>query len=331
MKKISIPLFLAILVLLSACSGGRDGETTPSTPSTTAPSEAVERRLRIHATPCEGPSTRIDSETLGDQFRIWEIDMGFVDGTKRPEDAEQYIHYSGLTDVLIEIGGEQRKLEDALRDGAITEEEIFCYARMDARAGFCEERCVSKHGLSNFTYHYPEFSLRIIYDIYETPDGKQHLISDLALYPPDTYNIGPYTYFFYKGTNQRLDREDWGLTLEVTEVQSTGATVTCTQSGGQQIGQLEILAFMIGSADSRGWRSLPTLGSPGEMPGCDQAVRMEGSFRFHLDWSEAYGEVPSGEYDIVFLVLDRFDETQVHPLMEDYTDYQSYELRILVP
>ena len=330
MKKIFIPLFLAILVLLSACGGGRDGETTPSTPSTT-PSEVVERRLRIHATPCEGPSTRIDSETLADQFRIWEIDMGFVDGTKRPEDAEQDIRYSGLTDVLIEIGGEQRKLEDALRDGAITEEEIFCYARMDASAGFCEERCVSRHGLSHFTYHYPECSLRIIYDIYETPDGKQHLISDLFLYPPDTHNMGPYTNFFYKGTNQRLDREDWGLTLEVTEVQATGATVTCTQSGGQQIGQLDISAFMIGSAESGEWLLLPTLDFSGEMPGCDQAVRMEGSFRFRLDWSEAYGELPSGEYDIVFLVHDRFDETQVHPLMEDYTDSQTYELHILVP
>ena len=45
------------------------------------------------------------------------------------------ICYYGLCDVSIQMDGETLKLEDAIRDGCITVEELTAYARIDAREG----------------------------------------------------------------------------------------------------------------------------------------------------------------------------------------------------
>ena len=68
--------------------------------------------------------------------------------------------YVGLTDVCVEAVQGKKALEMAIQDGDISVEEIFAYARLDARNGFCTEHKNSKHGLTHFIYVYPEYKYR---------------------------------------------------------------------------------------------------------------------------------------------------------------------------
>lgn len=55
-------------------------------------------------------------------------------------------------------------METALAQGKVSEEDILYFARQDARAGLCEMEAVSLRGVTNFYFHYPEYSLKIIHD-----------------------------------------------------------------------------------------------------------------------------------------------------------------------
>ena len=52
---------------------------------------------------------------------------------------DQGINYVGIKDLTIDIAGKSMSLESAISDGAITVEEIYAYAMIDARNGFCTE------------------------------------------------------------------------------------------------------------------------------------------------------------------------------------------------
>ena len=58
---------------------------------------------------------------------------------------------------------------------------------------------------------------------------------------------------------------------------------------------------------------------------------MEGAAEIQLDWADIYGELPSGEYEIWLYIQDIFDESQVHPLMQDYHDMQIYPVEFSIP
>ena len=62
--------------------------------------------------------------------------------------------YVGLTDVCIETSQGKKSLETGIQDGDISAEEIFAYARLDARNGFCTEHKNSKQGLTHLIYVY---------------------------------------------------------------------------------------------------------------------------------------------------------------------------------
>ena len=137
--------------------------------------------------------------------------------------------YVGLTDVCIETSQGKKPLETGIQDGDISVEEIFAYARLDARNGFCTEHKNSIHGLTHFIYVYPGYKLYAAYDLYETPDGKQHLVNELV-FAAKSSNLT----FSYED----LDQEDWGLTFEISQADAHSVTLTCTQKGGQQAGKL---------------------------------------------------------------------------------------------
>lgn len=236
------------------------------------------------------------------------------------------ITYYNVCDVNISIDKKRLTLEDAICQGLISIDEIFAYARIDARNGFCQESFNSINGLTHFTYRYPEFDLRIIYDVYETPDGQQHLINDFGIYEPFTHVFSTYTDEDNK-YNYALDREDWGLTFTVTHPSFTGISVHCRQSGGQQIGQLKISWYSIRNQNG----FVPNLEGTEKSPSLEQLVKMDGETAFTINWQDHYGELPSGNYQITFHVLDEFDESQVHPLMRDYHDWQYYILEFTIP
>lgn len=216
MKKLNgITFLLALLLLVQAIALPVCAEANQDA-----------RRLQISVTVDENAGfTTISSEQLDGAY---------------PDD----IIYDNVTNVCILVDGEEKPLEDAVREGDISVYEMVAYAQLDAQAGICQEKANSKNGLAYFTYRYPEYDLMTAHDIYETPDGKEHLIRFFGVlktgtkltmvYPDET---SPYRYM--------IDREDWGIDFQVKSVTPTGITLSCKQSGGQQLGELAIMDYVI--------------------------------------------------------------------------------------
>lgn len=315
----SIFLFLICITGICCCLLAKDNSTQ------TGSSQKVENKL---------PQFASEPVILDDRFlqitTITDMESGFT--TIKSEDLggsfQGDIVYLNLRDVNIDANGEQLKLEDALRDGIITAEEIFAYARLDARYGFCTETFESKHGLTHFTYCYPEFNLRLTYDVYETPDNQQHLINEIIFYSPTSQVSTNYT---DDKTGDAIDREDWGLTFEAVSATSTILTVECSHSGGQQIGNLLVDYYIIYRGNDyafvphrEGIDSTEDFLPKIIIPQNEVSV-------FAIDWTETYGMLDSGEYSIALFVHDEFDKTKIHPLMEDYYDTQRYWVEFSIP
>lgn len=305
--------FLTILscILLSGCT---QEDQTPVMTNSTAVTEAasyhtVEQRLKITVTAEEGLGfTTIKKEELGGNLTE---DLSYLD----------------LKDVCITVDGTVYPLENALRDGQITVEEIFAYARLDARNGFCGEKYETEHGLTHFTYCYPEFYLHLVYDVFISPDGSTHLISDIGLYQPGS-NI---SYFYVdEETGIPLTREDWGLTFEVVEATPTGIVLNCTHSTGQQIGELQAEYYWLSTENHES--SIPRLPNVNSTRQNEPLFTIEQNTQgqYSIDWSQYYGELPQGSYIMTLHINDIFNEDQIHPLMEDFSDRQSYDIHFTI-
>lgn len=305
-----ISLILAAVLLL--CAGcANEKSLAPATVSTTqTPTEPVSmEHLRL--------SVSFDDDADYVEYTSDELGGNF---------SEKLIYNFNITSVTIDIGGQSMPLNEALRDGFITEEEIFCDARLDAREGFCEETCESLNGLTNFTFAYPDYNLRLLYDIYESPNGEQRLISEMVIYEKKVILL-PCHLFVDEETGDIYDREDWGLNFEITEVSPTGMTIRCTHSGGQQIGQLEIVDYSL----SHDGKYLLLNDGFEFSPLTDHVIlKADDVTEFTFDWSEPYGQVSSGEYELVLWIKDIYDESQKHPLMRNFYDTQIYTVRFTV-
>lgn len=237
------------------------------------------------------------------------------------------LEYRDISNVTVEIDDAMIPLEEALRGGLISEIDIFSRVRQDAKDGFCSENCESYLGLNHFTYSYPECDIRIIYDILETPSGEQHLISQLIVFDPVESLLSTYVNFYDKQTGEMLTQEDWGLSFQITQVTNSGMTIQCTQSGGMQIGQLKATAYFLTTGDNSG---IPD-SAGGMMPPLEAALEMNGCTTLTIEWEDYYGALQSGDYKICISIFDLYDEEDVHPLMQDYHDWQNYEISFTVP
>lgn len=142
---------------------------------------------------------------------------------------------------------------------------------------------------------------------------------------PERYEVGPDSHFF-TAQDGYLDKEDWGLTFDI-EATPTGATVTCTQSGGQQIGQLSMqYYYLLNPSGSFLKKAEGTQGAAFE----EIPIEMNGTTTFTIDWSAWYGALPEGSYYIEFDVSDLFDSEQVHPLMMDFHKRQLYPVSFTI-
>lgn len=234
----------------------------------------------------------------------------------------QGMSYCGVTDVSISLNSGDERLEDALKNGDITEEEIFFRARQDARDGRCQETFETQHGVTFYNYHYPDYDLWLVYDVFNSPNGKAYPVSQLIVFrtTPD-YHLHPSCAFTDPETGAFVNREDWGLTFELSDITSHSATVTCTQSGGQQIGQLEVRCYTL-YPDTKGIINPPKF---------ETEIAMDGTCQFSVDWSETYGDLPSGTYRLYLWVYDIYDESQLHPLMDDFQDWQVLDVELIIP
>lgn len=309
---ICLIMLCALTLLVTGCAGDKDIPVSTTISTTPAPAEtepASMGHLRLSVSFGKGADyVEYTSDELGGNF------------------SEKLIYNFNITSVTIDIDGQSMPLNETLRDGFITEEEIFCNARLDAREGFCEETYESLNGLTNFTFAYPGYNLRLLYDIYESPSGEQRLISEMVVYEKDT-GLAPCHLFVDDETGEIYDLEDWGLSFEITEVSPTGMTIRCTHSGGQQIGQLEATGYCLAS---NGLFLLLNDGFEFSPPMDNVVLKEDDVTEFTLDWAEPYGQLSSGEYRIMLYVRDVYDESQKHPLMRNFYDTQIYNLDFTV-
>lgn len=232
--------------------------------------------------------------------------------------------YLGISSATININGTWLKVEDAILGGYISVDEIISYARFDARNGFCEEIAESENGLTKFTYRYSDFDLMYIYDLYETPDGEQHLISEIAICELER---SPSFLYMDDETGKPIDYENWGLLFDVMEVYPDRIIVKCTQSGGQQIGDLIVRSFVLYEKNPDGETEEYIEPLVDEFLGESDpniVVCKEGTTELSISFLHQYGELSAGEYVLYFIVKDEYSEDMQHSLMRNYYDEQFF-------
>ena len=246
-------------------------------------------------------------------------------------------HYWSVKDVTVQLDGTRVPLEDALREGLVTVDDVIASAREDAAVGRCKESSQSKNGLAVFRYHYPAFNLQSLYDIYETPDGWRHRITDFSVYGigrDPGYSIG-----WDEETGDPIDYEDWGLTFTVTQLSASGVTLECAQSGGQQFGRLNVAGLVLSrkNPDTQDWERVePLNASTGAdiykayseiIPKPEDDLAMGGTKELTYDLEAMFGRLTAGEYEISLKIVDCYDEADVPPLSRNFYDVQWYTVK----
>lgn len=276
----------------------------------------------IRATPPE--------KLAGRNLKISVLNYTFDGGETIALNGGNYASFTlyNLSDVTIALDGKTLALRDALGENKISGDELVALTRLDAAQGICSEAAKSKNGLTEFTYHYPEFSLHCVYDIYETPDGKQHLIKDLSLY--GTKNTPEYSYAFDKD-GQPIDYENWGLDFQVTEATSEGMVLKCTQSGGQQAGTLELELALLSRVcrdSSKNEQIEPII--PGGAAAAAAGIHMDDVTELSFDFEKIYGALPAGDYELALQIADRYDKNALPTLARKYHDAQWYSVEFTI-
>ena len=143
MKKVIPCVLIGVLLICVFFLGKSHGGTyiTTTAIEVTIPEENAEQSLRISAT--------MDKN---EGFNVISLEQGNY----------QEISYLNLINVSIEIDGTTMQLEDALQEGFTSVDELIASARKDAANGLCGESSKSKNGLTEFKYHYPDFTIRYI-------------------------------------------------------------------------------------------------------------------------------------------------------------------------
>lgn len=246
-------------------------------------------------------------------------------------------HYWSVKDVTVQLDGTRMPLEDALCEGLVTVDDVIASAREDAAVGRCKESSQSKNGLAVFRYHYPAFNLQSLYDIYETPDGRRHRITDFSLYGigrDPGYSIG-----WEEETGDPIDYEDWGLTFTVTQLSPSGVTLECAQSGGQQFGRLNVAGLMLSrkNPDTQDWERMEPLDASigadiykaySEItPKPEDDLAMGGTKELTYDLEAMFGRLTAGEYEISLKIVDCYNEADVPPLSRNFYDIQWYTVK----
>lgn len=294
MLKRTICLCLSLLLILSLTGCGGTEETAET-----------ERKLQFTVTETEGESRSVMSENDPDIL---------------------YVAYMELSDVELFWQGEQVPLEQLIREKALSAPQILAYAGQDAENGYCQEYFTMQNSLTQFNYCYPECELRIMYDVYDTPANGWKKINEIIVAKSgkmenvgDSYYVdesSPWGYF--------IDREDWGLTFTVTEVSSTEITADYTHEKNQEIGQLWLEDYTLYDYD-------PETGGQNYLTRVDLSrdgggIELTKAGTFTLNWEDTFGTLEQGNYVISATVSDHYDPEQVHPLMENFYDKQSYHM-----
>lgn len=308
----NLVIYIFIIFILVSCT--RNTQTNQIIESvSTDPSEYETSKFRLNISVATSDSHAMSLLTAED-FN------GNFNGT---------LEYYGIVDCNILVNSEIVSLNQAISNGTITTEEIIAYARIDARNNVCTELSETKNGLTGFTYQYPEFALQYVYDILEAPDGKQHLINRMIIAAPN--RVQELTANYVDNSNEYgylLDREDWGITLEVIGITPTELTIQCVQTGGQHIGELQLSEYVLYTQD---W---DFVNSPeGSNVGACEPIKIQQNTTstFTVSWQNSHDTLPSGKYLLSIWIEDIYNEAEIHPLIQNYTDIQPYIIEFEIP
>lgn len=240
------------------------------------------------------------------------------------------INFPSYLNVLIDINGESIPIRDAILEKRISVEEFIAGIRTDARNGYCTESYESELGLTYFLYTYRNFEVAIFDDVWEAPNGEAFLVRDIYINKKGGFKSEAITRFYTNDAGQEISykHEDWGLTFETQSVTPTSLVVCVTQSGGQQLGLLQIDNIYTSIINSFGF-----LKEDGDfsISSNDGLIEMNDSSEITFDWSACLGELPSGDYTLSFAIKDVYDPNDIHPLMKNYTDLQMYTIQFEIP
>lgn len=223
-------------------------------------------------------------------------------------------------------------LSDALQKDIITPYEIVAYAKIDASNGVCSMEYQSRCGYSQYVYHYDQFDLISIYDIFEAPDGAMYHSEKLTIAAPGLYNMSKIVEFPEEkrnGTWIELAREDWGVSFNVTEVSDRALTIQCSQNGGQQIGKLKLAnGFTIYKVCPDGRLEYYFSHHNIFIPDKDSYIIDNGVSQFSISWPPKCKKPPVGNYILEISLNDIYDN--IPSLIRNYTDQQSYQIPFTV-
>ena len=321
MRKVIPCVLIGVLLICVFFLGKSQGssENTTTEIEVTIPEENAEQSLRISAS--------IDKN---EGFNVISLEQGNY----------KEMSYLNLKNVTIDIDGTIMNLEDAVLKGYTSVDELIANARKDAANGHCGESSKSKNGLTEFKYHYPEFTIRYIYDLYETPDGRQHLIADFLI-----YGVGSDPQFIHAADEQSgrpIDYEDWGVEFEIKDLDSSSITIQCSQSGGQQIGKLNVggIALYRKNPNTDELEYMELLREEGNNavfaggknwePNPDDFLIMGGTRELSFNLQQLYDVLPSGEYELGLHIVDCYNQEDVPALMRNYYDTQWYAIEFKI-
>lgn len=120
---------------------------------------------------------------------------------------------------------------------------------------------------------------------------------------------------------------NWGLTLSVKDVTSTGLTLVCTQSGGEPTGSLLTgEQYKLITLVDETWKTVEELPLPEGVDGrgwhqIAYPIPMEDSREFEINWSWIYGELPEGTYRLVKEFMD-FRETGDYDTFDFWVEFE---------
>lgn len=317
-----ITVILILMVVLSACSANQERATTIEDPI--SPTICETAILTDNTTPQKKLNFSVAAANSPGSIIIPQEELG--------NNADISITYVDLTEVNIVWNNENTSLPAAIKTGKLTIPEIFAFARLDAYNGFCQESYHSDRGLTHFCYTYPECELRIAYDVYETPNGEQTLINEVSIcsITDSVRDIGDYYVDKANEWGYFLDREDWGLTFEVSNVFPTQITVNYSQHQNQEIGNLTLDDYTLYAKAEDDALDIYLARSKRDAEGFPIAIQSDGSGTIVIDWTDVAGPLEPGNYYLKLTISDNYDELAVHPLMVNYYDKQSYHIQFTI-
>ena len=140
----------------------------------------------------------------------------------------------------------------------------------------------------------------------EPKNGSSYLCSigtELFSVTGNEYAIAAYVdgaYYLYSMPGM-IVQNNWGITLVAENVTTTGLTIVCHQSGGENVAELDTGSFYtIQKLENSSWKTVEYLPHEYEIGWTAEAwiIQKDSTTTWDVDWEWLYGALPSGEYRI---------------------------------